>query len=355
MSLSFDTYFPLIAVILTIALLTIVWKYYSFSGFGRFIFIGLTFVICIQAFTMLEVVQIPDDFLIALYVLVAAGIFFLYYKNREQPTKINPKSQKLYSEKILEILIKATFDEEDKKDLKELRERLKLTSLEQKNIAQATLKSYIEMCILYDKLNPEALEKIAATARFFDVNNITDVIDGRQLHIWTTNWLIEEKNQLQQLPVSVNSLILQLGESMLWWSPATINQYQQLDEITEPIKPAVSVQITSGVVYKAGFINIKAAKSPYLQAVDTGKVYFTSCKIIFKSSKNNFNIDYDQLERVEITEAGLTLHIIGSDEPLYLELDNYEFPSTIIAFITKNSDFEVLPSNFAQIKARTTI
>lgn len=355
MQLSFDTYFPLIAVIATIAVLTIVWKYYSFSGFGRFLLIGLTAVACVQAFIMLDIVEISDDFLTVLYVLIAVSIFYFYYKNKEQSIKINPKSQKLYSQKILEILIKNTFDKSDKKSLQELRGKLKLSSLEEKKISQTTLKNYIEAFVDDDQLNPADLEKIIVTAKFFDVNNVTEVIDNRQLHIWTTNWLIEENNQLQQLPVAVNSFILQLGESMLWWAPATINQYQQPPEIKEPITPSVSVQITSGVVYKAGFINIKATKSPYLKAVDTGKIYFTNCKIIFKSSKSNFNIKYDDLKRVEITEAGLTLHIIGNDEPLYLELDNYEFPSTIIAFIIHNSDFEVVASNFAQIKTRSTI
>lgn len=355
MQLLFDTYLPLLAVIITIVALTIVWKYYSFSGFGRFIFIGLIAVIFIQAFIALDIIPIIDNYLIVLYVLIIIGFFLLYFKNKNQSPKINPKSQKIYSEKILEILTQSAFDKSNKNALQELREKLQLTSLEEKEIAKTTLKNYIEMFITDDKLNPKFLEKISDTAKFFDLNNIADVIDSKQLHIWTSNWLIEEKNQLQQLPVAVNSFILQLGETMLWWSSATINQYQQPKETSEPITPSVSVQITAGVVYKNGFINIKASKSPYLKAIDTGKLYFTNRNIIFKSNKNNFHIEYNKLKRVEITEAGLTLHVTDNEAHLYLELDNYEFPSTIIAFIINNPYFEVVPSNLAQIKTRIII
>lgn len=355
MQFSFDTYTFLIILAIDIIFLFLIWKHFAFSKPSKIILTGLLALASIKGSIELDFLQIQDDLDLTLYILIIIITVFLVYKNKKTDQSNDSKNYTLYSEKILEILTQANFDDYAKNSLQELSKKLQLTLSEQQMILQNAFKNYIEMFIVDSKLNPNDLDKIITIARFFNLNNVTNIIDNRQLHIWTSNWLIEETNQLQQLPVAVNSLILKLGEIMLWWSPAKINKYEQPEDSKTKLVPAVSIQVTKGMLYKDGFINIKATKSPYLKTVEIGNIYFTNYKIIFKSNKTSFNIEYSSLEKTEITEAGLTLHISESEEPLYLELDNYEFPCTIIAFIMNNPEFEISPPNFAQIKTRTII
>ena len=269
----------------------------------------------------------------ALAAIVSVILFFVFNKKKN---KIHSVAS--YRDRLLKVLEKEDFSKKDKNELEQLAKSLALKPEGKDQAEKIAISDYIKKLTQDDLLNPKKLSEIQHAVNFIGNKEIRlAVTDGRFFNMLTAGWHMEKEKKLQAMPIDAKDNIIQKGETLLWLTEAKVNKFK------DDGKHEASLEIVEGTRYKVGSLEMDKAKPYSLLVNDTGTLFLTNKRIIFKGEKSVISINYDQLSSVNVTEAGLALGKKADEQPIYIELPSYEFVCTLIAFILAHPKAEILP------------
>ena len=283
------------------------------------------------------------DFSIPL--LVVVGAYFFYKKKKNDKKKVTMAIMK--SQLLSECIEKNNLDPDKRtKIILEATENGGLSTGDISKVEDLLFDDYLNRTLIDDMLDPKLVDKVVGIYSFLRQNTTPLHQLKLALHVWTTSWYMEKENKLQKMDYHDPSIILKKDEVILLCVDNTnSNKYKTTTSRINYSGPTASIRIAKGIRYRAGSMNVSRETKTELITEDSGPIFFTNKRLIFKGNKSNKVIDYDKIISLEITEAGLTIGRSNAQTLTYFEFNDYEFLCSVLSFAVYNDEIEIAEPN----------
>lgn len=138
-------------------------------------------------------------------------------------------------------------------------------------------------------------------------------------------WRIENG----ELPTVEAPFALRRGEVCHFGAPAQWHELRTRTVRTDYAGPVGSIRIAKGVRFRVGSVSTTRLTRTELTPIDTGRIFFTSSRVVFLGGLGNKTIAYSTLLGLELFSDALRLEKASGKSP-YLFLDDLELAAVTL-------------------------
>lgn len=240
----------------------------------------------------------------------------------EKVTKslLENEAQKIYGEKLHEIVESGTMNDQEKSTLERIKANLQLPDdIAQniyKNITGDYLKKFFKGAIEDERLSPDEERELNKIADRLNIKPDIDEKTNKLLDTYRLYWQIEN-GELPQIESDIN---LKSGELLHFMCYVKWNEYRRVPKRVNYGGPTGRIKIAKGLYYRYGSIGYQNVSSEEMQTVDSGYCYLTNKRLIFTGSRGNKTIPLSKILSYKPYKNGIDVQKDSGKSP-FLEFE----------------------------------
>ena len=240
---------------------------------------------------------------------------------REIENEIKIETEKIYKVHIKDVLKDKKLDESEKRKIERLKKDLLISeSLSNKIYKKSTetiMANFIEDLISNERLSPTEEQELDEISKNLGVKLNIGYQTKRVLDRYKLYWQIEN-GELIEISSDIKiqkSEKLYFKANLNWLEQRRITKRVDYHGITGRIK------IARGIYYRAGSMQAQPVSEDILKQIDSGTIYLTNKRLIFRGSKGNKTIRLDKILDAEPYSNGIHIQKDSGKSP-FLEFSN---------------------------------
>lgn len=202
----------------------------------------------------------------------------------------------VYSLKVKEVMSDGRIEEKEKEYIEKLKSKLMLSDEIANRIFNDQASNFIDNYknrILEDRrLSPDEEKELYAIAKSFAVELDIDEATKATLEKFRLLWCIDN-GELNEITPDIN--LKKTEKCYFKKDTANLHEYRRIPNKALYHGPMVRIKIMKGVYYRAGAMNFNIGGKNQLVKIDSGSLYLTNQRIIFKGTHKNQSIPLSKI------------------------------------------------------------
>ena len=232
----------------------------------------------------------------------------------------NAATQHIYAEALEPALADRRLDDEERAFLEKLAHDLRLSPVYAQEIlagrAEELLQAYLDGAIADERLSAEEDEELQAIARHLGVQLPLSAATRSELDRYRLLWRIEEGD----LPEVEADIRLQRSESCHFIADVAWHEHRKRTRRIRYSGPTLRIKIMKGVYWRAGDMAVQRVSEDVLAHIDSGRVYLTSKRLLFRGERGNKTIRLNRIINVTPYQNGIEIEKDKGKSP-FLQFD----------------------------------
>lgn len=179
--------------------------------------------------------------------------------------------------------------------------------------AHARMDRQFKGAIADQRLSPAEDQEIAAIARSLGIVMETDARTQRDLQRMRLLWQIENGN----VPTIEPDINLYKKEKCYFTVAAEWLEHRKRTRSIRYSGPAVSLRIMKGVYWRAGSAKVQRVTEEVLEPVDSGRLYITDRRLIFRGQRKNTTIRHNRILAFTPYQDGVLIEKNSGRNPIF--------------------------------------
>lgn len=201
-------------------------------------------------------------------------------------------------------------------------------------VTNSLVKDYYDKMIADERVSPDEIAYAEQLAKNLNVSVNMSEESKSTLERFKKLWIIENGD----LPIITPEIMLPKNEVCYLKSSVNLYENRKVTKRVGYAGPTARVKIMKGVYFRAGNVGVTRQTEDTLTNIDSGNLYITNKKILFKGNIVNKTYRYNQIIDIIPYSDGLELVKDTGKSPTFISLDESgEIIASTIARVMKDN------------------
>lgn len=254
----------------------------------------------------------------------------LFLDEKETQKIIEKETEDIFDKQVRQTFDSGKMDDSKWDSLEKLKSDLLIPSESAteiyKQYAEDIIEKYMKNAISDKRYSPEEEQGLNELAKNYGANLKIDQDTEKLLKRFRLFWEID--NGI--LPIIKSEINLQKSESLHFVTYVTWKEQRKVTKRYNYGGPTARIKIAKGVYYRLGSMSVRPQSEDVWQAIDAGKLYLTSKRLIFMGDRGNKTIPINKILDFKPYSNGVDIQKDSGKSPFLMFSNDTELFSMIL-------------------------